>query len=157
MGEITERCESQEAGILEGHLGGCLPQEVGDRVSGGRGTRTQILVLGQTILLLEASGLDLQSGDDRGYHLVGLWWGVLMARSTCRAPNGAEYRVNPQKMGLRDIVGKGLGDMPIASKPDKHCLPPPWTSAPLIHSWGLQVMWKPFSRPRDAFVAEATH
>lgn len=44
-GGLPRRCDYQEAGIPEGHLGGHLRQEAGDTFSGGRGTRTQILAL----------------------------------------------------------------------------------------------------------------
>lgn len=37
-----------------------------------------------------------------------------MTRGTCRTLNGAWRKVNPQKMGLRDISGRGPSD-------DAHC------------------------------------
>lgn len=44
----------------------------------------------------------------------------------------------PSNHGVGDMAGRDLSDMPIASKPDKHCCYLHGHLLPSIHSWGLQ-------------------
>lgn len=80
-----------------------------------------------------------------------------MTRGTWRALNGAQHRVNSQKIGRRDIIGEGPRGTPIASKPDTRLLLSARTSAAFDPFLGTpKWLGSPRAWPWDAFVAEAT-